>query len=103
MANYLSVIISTIALSLSFYQFCRNNDRTKKEATLNAYKELQTDFKIIKSLNIRLNTIHKGSEEWSNITTCLSNIENFCVGINSDIYDIRVLNRLGGGFFIEQY
>lgn len=103
MTNIISVIISSFALALSFYQFYRNNDRNKKEATLNAYKELQTEFSIIEQTEDKFETMLRGSEDWGKITKCLANIENFCVGINTGIYDINVLNRVGGGFFIEKF
>lgn len=43
------------------------------------------------------------SDEWEDITICLSKIENFSTGINTNIYSYKILNRLGGAFFIRQY
>lgn len=40
---------------------------------------------------------------WDEVTTYLAKIENFSVGINTNIYSIDILNSLGGNFFIEQY
>ena len=50
-----------------------------------------------------LSDIKYRSEEWEEITICLAKIENFSVGINTGIYSHKVLNRLGGAFFIRQF
>lgn len=43
------------------------------------------------------------SEEWHELTVCLAKIEQFSVGINTGIYSLDTLNRLGGAYFIRQY
>lgn len=44
-----------------------------------------------------------GSEEWNELTVYLAKIEQFSVGINTGVYSIAVLNRLGGAFFVRQF
>ena len=97
-------IISILAFLLSVYQFLKESSREKKEATLNAYKELQNEvFYELNKYPDDLSKIEYQSEEWEQITNYLVKIENFCVGINSGIYSIKILNRLGGAYFIRQY
>lgn len=100
--DIITIIISVIALGFSLYQFFCEAERQKKEATLNAYKELQeTAFSVLRKY--QLSTIKKGDDGWDTVTTCMAQIENFCVGVNSGVYSLDILNRLGGGFFIERF
>ncbi len=98
-----SFIISILAFLLSGYQFLRESSRQKKEATLIAYNELQDS--VFSKLNNYddLSKIVYRSKEWEEITICLAKIENFSVGINTNIYSYKVLDRLGGAFFIRQF
>lgn len=101
-----ALIISILALSLSLIQFIRDASRQKKEATLNAYNILQDDaFSYLKELSREeLDPPPQyHSPQYNEITDCLTKIEIFSTGINTGIYSIGVLNRLGGAFFIHQY
>lgn len=100
--DILALIISACALCLSIFQFFSDGERQKKESTLLAYNELQNEvFSKLKQYNLK--ALGQETEEWNQVTTCLAKIENFCVGINSGIYSLDTLNRLGGGFFIGQF
>lgn len=101
-----ALIISILALTLSLIQFIRDTSRQKKEATLNAYNILQDDaFSYLISLpREKLNPPPQyHSQEYDKITYCLAKIEMFSTGINTGVYSIWVLNRLGGAFFIHQF
>ena len=100
-----SFIISILAFLLSGYQFLRESLRQKKEATLIAFNELQDGVfaKLNKYENDDLLKIEYKSDQWEEVTICLAKIENFSVGINTNIYSYKVLNRLGGAFFIRQF
>lgn len=101
--DIIAVILSTLALLFSIAQFSRDSLRQQKESTLNAYNALQYDA--FEKLNkyVDMSTIEYQSEEWEEITICLAQIENFSVGINTGIYSLKILNRLGGAFFIRQF
>ena len=103
--------IALLALIFSCYQFFRDNSRAKREATLNAYNDLQT--KVFTKLNVFLKP-YRGKEEelyqldiddtnWESLTEWLAGIERFSVGVNTKIYSLRVLNRLGGGYYIRLF
>ena len=98
-----ALIISILAFLLSIYQFFRESSRQKKEATLIAYNELQDGVFARLNKYDDLSKIVYKSKEWEEITICLAKIENYAVGVNTNIYSYRVLNRLGGGFFIRQF
>lgn len=102
--DVIALIISILALVLSVVQFLRDVSRDKKEATLVAYDELQDDvFSILNQYSINLPEIEYLGEEWRTLTVCLAKIERFSVGINTGIYSLRILNRIGGAYYIRQF
>lgn len=101
-----AVVISIMAFLLSIIQFVKESSRQKKEATLIAYNELQNE--VFSELNLifikkadNLKELKEGDEAWENLTVFLAKIERFSVGINTGIYSIVILNRLGGGYLIR--
>ena len=99
-----ALIISIAAFSLSLIQFCRESSRQKKEATLVAYSELQDDvFSKLNKYPMPMPEIEYHSEEWHELTVCLAKLERFSVGINTGIYSLKTLNRLGGEYYIRQF
>ncbi len=100
--DIIAVVISGIALALTTFQYIIEANRQKKEATLIAYNSLQNEvFSELRKYD--LGVIKKGDAGWNEVTTCLAKIENFSVGINTGIYSLNIVNRLGGGFFITQF
>lgn len=103
----ISVIVAVVSI-------VNNNKRTKKQSTLEAF----TQFK--KNAEPYENTIHgyssddinkiiqqheQGSEpeKWDEIKKYLATVERFATGVNTGIYDVEVVNKMGGYFFCEQY
>lgn len=102
----MALIISILALGLSLFQFIRDASWQKREATLNAYNRLQDDAfsPLNKYTSEFLNSPPEyRSDEYNDITNCLVKIELFSTGINTGIYSLWVLNRLGGAYFIHQF
>lgn len=97
----IALIVSAGTLVFYIVELNFNLKRAKKESTLNAYKQLQNHFKYIKTITERIPKLEKTDEkEWTELTECLADIENFCVGVNTGVYDINILNRVGGVYFI---
>ncbi len=102
-------LIAVGALVFSAYQFYRENYRKKMLSTLEAYNQLQGDvFTGLNQLLLKqehndryFDTLKTGYADWESTSNYLARIERFSVGINSNIYCIRTLNRLGGGYFIR--
>lgn len=102
--NVCALIISILAFILSLFQFVRDSSRQKKEATLNAYNELQNDvFSDLTTYDYPLPKVKRGDEEWNKFTVYLAKLERFSVGVNTGIYSIKVLNHLGGAYFIREF
>lgn len=103
--DILALLISIAALVLSFVQFIRDASRGKKEATLNAFYALQNEVfdsldELLVNKDIEISAIKLGTDEWGTVTTALAKIEQFSVGINTNIYSIEILNRVAGAYFI---
>lgn len=104
MMELCALIISLLAFFLSVFQFLRDSSRQKKEATLNAYNELQNDvFSDLTKYSFPVSKVKRGDEEWNKFTVYLAKLERFSVGINTGIYSIQILNHLGGAYFICEY
>ncbi len=102
--NICALTISLLAFVLSVFQFVRDSLWQKKEATLNAYNELQDDvFSELSKYSKPLPAIKRGDDKWNKFTTFLAKLERFSVGINTGIYSIKILNDLGGDYYIYEY
>lgn len=104
MMNICALIISLLAFVLSVFQFVRDSLWQKKEATLNAYNELQDDvFSELTTYSKPISEIKRGDDKWNKFTIFLAKLERFSVGINTGIYSIKILNDLGGDYYIYEY
>lgn len=107
--EYFSLILSILAFVFSLWSFFVERKRNRNEATIHAFDQLeeqvfsQKDYSTlaIKAGDDYCNGKRDGS--WQAATSYLSKIEHFCAGIRLKTYDIDTLNRLAGGFIIEQY
>ena len=99
-----ALVISILAFVLSLCQFLRDSSRQKKEATLNAYIELQDDvFTHLSKYSFPMPIFEYQGKEWEKMTVYLAKLEQFSVGINTGIYSLDVLNHLGGAYYIRQF
>lgn len=102
--NICALVISILAFALSVFQFVRDSSRQKKEATLIAYNELQDDvFSYISEYSYPMPEIKRGGEEWHKLTVCLAKLERFSVGVNTGVYSMKILNSIGGAYFIREF
>lgn len=108
-----SLIISILAFLVSFSSTLWKYLRERRESTIHAYtlfqKEVVPDIiSIIEGFKEKqLDFSKMSNDEITNlisddkrITISLARIEYFCVGINTHIYCVRTLNRMGGSFFL---
>lgn len=103
-----------ISIIVAVTSTVRANSRKKKEKTLDAYTKFKEAVSSIENLihnytkdDIdRIITQHKrgwNSRDWNMIKDYLAAVERIAVGVNTEIYDIDVINRMGGYFMYEQY
>lgn len=105
--DIITITISLVALVFSTLQFFFEKSRMRKEATINAFNQLEENENIKKlfsstkeQLDLYINNkkcnISDTDREWEDISCALSLIEHFAVGINNKIYDYKILNAMAG-------
>ena len=108
-----AIIISFAALVFSLCQFFSERKRNRKEATIHAFDQLEEavfsreDYKKLPyraGSEFAMNESDENDiKSWNQATLALSKIEHFAVGVNTKIYDAKTLNRMAGGFIINEY
>ena len=109
-----SLIISIVSFLLAFVSAIfswRVHKQTvihdKKQATLDAFNILQEQ--VLDKINLYSNSKVKEiaedarSKEYKELTILMARIEHFSVGVNSEIYDLKIVKRLAGKHFCAMY
>jgi hypothetical protein len=87
--------------------FSADHERRKKQATIEFYTSISKSKEYIEALNkidaqfpddqvIQINDIKDDRVMKNAIRVFLSYMEHFCVGLNTDIYDLPVFERMAG-------
>lgn len=101
--SILAMVISVISGGFALYTFIWTARRDRKQATLDAYNQLQEQA--LDHLNFYMPAAIKEiakdrkSEEYKRISAYVARIEHFCVGVNQGIYDRRTVFELAHGYF----
>lgn len=111
--DWLPIVLSVLALILSGYQFIYQRQRARRETTINAFCELQHDVLDLDDfigMNIEeLITAQKekpteaDKQRWEKMSGYLARIEQFSVGVNLGVYDLKTLDRMAGSHMIKTY
>lgn len=96
--SVVAIVLSVISGGFSFYTFIWTTRRDRKQATLDAYNQLQEQaldhlnyYRPTEIIEIAKNP---RSEEYKKISTYIARIEHFCVGVNQKIYDSETVYAL---------
>lgn len=109
--NYISTIANLatlMALGFAIYTYKKDKEHDRKRETLEAYNRLQNEVfdEIIKYKKKDICDIAKHyrqrNDEYRKLSTYMAKIEHFCVGVESNIYDVKIVYELGHGFFDER-
>ena len=96
--SVIAIILSVISGGFSFYTFIWTTRRDRKQATLDAYNQLQEqalDHLIYyRPTEIAEIAENPRSEEYKKISAYIARIEHFCVGVNQKIYDSETVYAL---------
>lgn len=102
-----SLIVAALTLCHSLFISKQAVKRNKKQATLDAINVLQVQVfdELNDYTNSKISEISQNnrSEEYKKITKLMARIEHFSVGVNSDIYSLKVTKRLAGRYFCALY
>lgn len=105
METYLSItalIISLLSAAFTGYTFFWTAARDRKQATLDAYNQLQEQaldqLNQYTPTNIREIANDRRSAEYKTISAYVARIEHFCVGVSLKIYDRKTVYELAEGY-----
>ena len=107
----ITLVIAAAALALSIYTFITERLRERKKATMDAYNQLQNEVldKLRDYTAAQMKTIAENSKsqeykaEYKELGTLLARFNQFAVGVNAGVYDIKILRRLAGSHIGNQY
>ena len=96
--SIIAIVISLLTGAFAAYTFYWTARRDRKQATLDAYNQLQKQA--LDHLNYYMPTQIKEiaknprSEEYKKLSAYVARIEHFCVGVNQEIYDRETVYAL---------
>ena len=98
-----SAVISGVSIFVSIFTYSKAVEHDRKQDTLEAFNRLQNE--VLDKITFNKKDVAEvasdvGSDEYKTLSKYLARIEHFCVGVNTEIYDIDVLKRLAGKYFI---
>jgi len=117
--EFYSIIIATLVASLALIQLTiavvslvANHKRQKKQATIDYMNQIRDRYtKIDYSLLDKFNStilnqkdieeIQKNHDLWSDVIYLLGLLEHLSVGVNTRVFDLKVLNRMSGGYIVR--
>ena len=104
--SIIAIVLSVISGGFSLYSFVWTARRDRKQATLDAYNQLQEQAfdKLNAYTPAAIREIAKDSksEEYKTVSGYIARIEHFCVGVNQNIYDRRTVYALAHGYLDGQ-
>lgn len=111
LVSILALLISILALFVSIYFNAKDHIRRRKQATIEYFEDitsklydLQAKFNIkLSQLDIEMSKLDTDSELLKDATEVLAAFERLCVGINTHIFDINILDRMAGSYLIVMY
>ena len=96
--SLIAIILSVVSGGFSFYTFIWTTHRDRKQATLDAYNQLQEQaldhLNYYRPADIVEIAKNPRSEVYKKISTYIARIEHFCVGVNQKIYDSETVYAL---------
>ncbi len=110
MELYISItaaLISIVSFGFSVWIYYAGLRRQRKQATLDAFNILQGQ--VLDKLNTYTKTgvreIAKNprAEEYKELSALLARCEHFAVGVNTKIYDVKIVRRLAEKYFVGLY
>ena len=100
--SVMAIVISVLSGVFALYTFFWTVRRDRKQATLDAYNQLQDQafdkLNLYSPAAIREIAEEPKSEEYKIISGYIARIEHFCVGVNQNIYDRKTVYALAHGY-----
>ena len=97
-----TISVSLLSVCLASYTFFWTRKRDQKQATLDAYNQLQEQafdkLNLYTPAEIREIAKDSKTQEYKIVSNYIARIEHFCVGVNQNIYDRKTVYALAHGY-----
>ena len=101
--SIIAIVLSVISGGFSLYSFVWTARRDRKQATLDAYNQLQEQaldhLNYYRPAEIADIAEDPRSQAYKEVSGYIARIEHFCVGLNQGIYDKNTFYALAHGYF----
>jgi hypothetical protein len=105
--SIIAIVISVLSGCFTIYAFIWNVNRDRKQATLDAYNCLQNEaldkMNLFMPSDIREIANDPKTDKYKEISSYIARIEHFCVGVNENIYDKKVVYKLAHGYLDSSF
>ena len=99
----IAIVLSVISGGFTFYTFIWTASRDRKQATLDAYNQLQEQaldhLNYYRPAEIADIAEDPRSQAYKEVSGYIARIEHFCVGVTQKIYDRKTVYELAHGYF----
>ena len=101
--SIIAIVLSVISGGFAFYTFIWTASRDRKQATLDAYNQLQEQaldhLNYYRPAEIADIAEDPRSQAYKKVSGYIARIEHFCVGVTQKIYDRKTVYKLAHGYF----
>ena len=101
--SIIAIVLSVISGGFAFYTFIWTASRDRKQATLDAYNQLQEQaldhLNYYRPAEIADIADDPRSQAYKEVSGYIARIEHFCVGVTQKIYDRKTVYELAHGYF----
>lgn len=107
----LALVIAVLSLLVSLYYNRKDHERRRKQATIEYFEDItfklyNTQARFNSKFNpqsIDIAMLDTNSELLKDATEILAAFERLCVGVNTEIFDFDILERMAGSYLIVLY
>ena len=100
--SVIALVISILSGGFALYSFIWTAQRDRKQATLDAYNNLQGEvfdkLNLLMPSDIREIAKDPKSAQYKEVSGYIARLEHFCVGVNTGIYDRKTVYHLAHGY-----
>lgn len=111
LVGLLALVIAILSLLVSLYYNRKDHERRRKQATIEYFEDMtsklydvQAKFNTkLNQLNIEIEMLDTDMELLKDATEVLAAFERLCVGVNTNIFDFDILERMAGSYLVMVY
>ena len=110
MENLLSIVaiaLSVISFVFALVSFIWTNCRDRKAATFETFNRLQDEvfdkINLLSKTDVKNIAEHSRDAKFTEYSQYLARVEQFCIGVFSGIYDMKITEKIAGKYLSSIY